>query len=387
MLLPILCRPVQATRESLSVPVLLLLSSTLLTTACGGGSSYPTSTATGSSSGSSSGGSSSSSGGASSSSSSSSSSSGSSSSSSGASSSSSGSSSSSSSGSSSSSSSGGSSATSSFTASYQGQGSGGATTCNTSYTITGQEPAAAGTYPVFLYMVGTTETSTNASATAAVQGMADLGYVAATIQYDSGEFGSCTQIGGKAQCIFDPNTSSSAVETLCGRAKADCTKGIVVGGFSQGAIIATLAKNTDSRVQAAWGMGDGVSYASFSVSSCMANGNRTLASDHLRAVNGVMDQFTGSTEAAQQTNMQSLTGFTCAAGSTSCLQSNGSGWIIVQTNQTVSGVADHCYMRDGGCSASENSLDSGWESGSMNWELEANLQWLTQFTTAGTLTQ
>jgi hypothetical protein len=272
--------------------------------------------------------------------------------------------------------------TTGFTASYEGQGIA-ATTCNTSYTITGQEPDASGKYPVFLYMVGTTETSTNASATAAVQGMANRGYVAATIQYDSAEFGSCSQIGGKAMCIFNPHSSSSAVEVLCARAKADCTKGIVVAGFSQGAVIGTLAKNTDSRVQAAYGMGDGVKYAATDLSSCMANGNRTLPSDRLRAVNGNKDEFTGVTESLQQTNMQSLTGFACESGATSCLQSNGSGWIIVQDDQTEARLADHCYMRDGGCAASEDSLDSGWESGSSNWELNANLKWLTQFTTAG----
>jgi hypothetical protein len=270
--------------------------------------------------------------------------------------------------------------TTSFTATYTGQGVA-ATTCNTSFNIDGEEPTAAGTYPVFLYMVGTTETFNNASATAAVQGMANRGYVAATIQYDSGEFGNCTQIGGKAQCIFNPNSSTSAVEVLCSRAKADCSKGIVVGGFSQGAVIATLAKNTDSRVQAAWGMGDGVSYTQiFNLSACMANGNRTLPSDRLRAVNGQGDEFTGNTEATQQTNMQSLTGFTCASGATSCLQSNGSGWIIVQNAQTEANDADHCYMRDGGCLASQNSLDTGWENGSDNWELNANLNWLQGFT-------
>jgi hypothetical protein len=272
--------------------------------------------------------------------------------------------------------------TTSFTASYKGQGSG-STSCSSSFTITGEEPSASGTYPVFLYMVGTTETATNASATAAVQDMANLGYVAATIGYDTSDFSSCTSVSGKAMCIFNPNSSSSAVETLCARAKADCTKGIVVGGFSQGAIIATVAKNTDSRVQAAWGMGDGVSYAGLNF-SCVANGNRTLPSDRLRAVNGDKDEFTGNTESKQQTNMQSLTGFTCASGSTSCLQSNGSGWIIVQDDQTQADDADHCYMREGGCLASQNSLDSGWKSGSANWELEANLKWLTQFTTAPT---
>jgi hypothetical protein len=78
--------------------------------------------------------------------------------------------------------------------------------------------------------------------------------------------------------------------------------------------------------------------------------------------------------------MQSLTGFTCPNGSFSCLQSNGSGWIIVNTNQTASGTADHCYMRNGGCSANQNSLDANWQNGSANWELNANLNWLEGFT-------
>lgn len=275
--------------------------------------------------------------------------------------------------------------TTSFTASYPGQGVA-STTCNTTDTITGEEPTGSGKYPVFLYMVGTTETSTNASATAAVQGMANRGYVAATIQYDSAEFGDCSQISGKAMCIFNPHSTSSAVGVLCARAKADCAKGIVVGGFSQGAVIATLAKNTDSRVQAAWGMGDGVSYAASSLNSCMANGNRTLPSDRLRAVNGNKDEFTGAIETLQQSNMQSLTGFACASGSTSCLQSNGSGWIIVQDDQTEAHIADHCYMRLGGCVANQDSLDPGWKSGGADWELNSNLKWLTQFTAAGSST-
>jgi len=269
--------------------------------------------------------------------------------------------------------------TDSFTSSYTGQGSG-ATTCNTSFNINGEEPST-GTHPVFLYMVGTTETSTNASATAAVAGMASRGFVAATIAYDSGEFGNCSQISGKSSCIFNPNSTTSAVSELCSRASADCSKGVVVGGFSQGAVIGTLAKNFNSNVQATYGMGDGVMYSFFNLSSCMANGKRTLPSDRLRAVNGQGDQFTGNTQAKQQTNMQSLTGFTCPAGSFTCLQSNGSGWIIVQNAQTEANNADHCYMRDGGCNASQNSLDTGWENGTANWELNANLNWLAGFAT------
>ena len=268
--------------------------------------------------------------------------------------------------------------TTSFTMSYKGQGAN-ATTCNTTDSINGQEPTAAGTYPVFVYTVGTTETFTNTAATTAVQDMANKGFVAATIQYDTSAFGNCTQIGGKAQCIYNPNSTSSAVSALCGRAKADCSKGIVVSGASQGAVIATLAKNFDSRVQAVFGIADGVKYSVFNLSSCMANGNRTLQSDRLRAVNGLNDQFTGSGQSAQQTNMQSLTGFTCPTGSATCLQSNGSGWIIVQPGQTQSGQADHCYPRQTNCNTNQNTLQQRWLTGTDNWELPANLQWLAGF--------
>src|SRR5262249_54066569 len=153
--------------------------------------------------------------------------------------------------------------------------------------------------------------------------------------YDSGQFGNCAQISGKAKCIFDPSTSASAISHLCSRAKADCNKGVLVGGFSQGAVMATLAKNFDARVQAAWGMGDGVSYANFNFNACMANGSRTLASDHLRAVDGQADQFIGPQETQVRSQFQTLTGDNCGSSATSCLQSNGSGWIIVLNGQSA----------------------------------------------------
>jgi len=281
-------------------------------------------------------------------------------------------------------------ATTAFTATYTGQGAG-ASTCNTSFTLNGVEPSGAGTFPVFLYMIGTGETSTNASATAAVAGMGSRGFVAATIAYDSGTFSNCGVIQGKARCIFNPASPTSAVSALCGRAKADCSKGIVVGGFSQGAVMATQAKNFDARVQAAWGTGDGVQYtALFNLSSCQANGNHALPSSRLRAIVGQRDQFVGNgalgigagTAAAVRTQLASLTGVSCGTAAFDCLQSNGSGWYIVQNNQVQDGAADHCYMRaSGDCLGNQNNLDAGWANGSDPWELSANLDWLNGFVT------
>ena len=279
--------------------------------------------------------------------------------------------------------------TTGFTATYTGQGAN-ASTCNTSFTITGQEPSGSGTNPVFLYMIGTGETATNASATAAVAGMAAKGFVAATIAYDSGTFNNCGTLDGKAKCIFNSASSTSAVAVLCARAKADCSKGIVVGGFSQGSVLATQAKNFDSRVRAAWGMGDGTNYSIFNLNACQANGNRTLSSNNLRVDVGQQDQFVGGgngftagNENNARNQLQTLTGLSCGANATSCLQSNGSGWIIVQNGQVADGSADHCFMRTSGtlCSASQNTLDANWKSGTDNWALGASLTWLDGFVT------
>lgn len=280
-------------------------------------------------------------------------------------------------------------ATTGFTATYTGQGAN-ASTCNTSFAITGQEPTVAGTNPVFIYMVGTSETATNASATAAVAQMAAKGFVAATVAYDSASFNGCGPLQGKAACIFNPNSATSAVQVLCSRAKADCSKGIVVGGFSQGSVLATQARNTDARVRAAWGMGDGVSYSVFNLNSCQANGNHTLAGDHLFVTNGQQDQFVGGGLGLSagnintvRTQTQTLTGLSCGSTATSCLRANGSGWVIVQNNQVADGSADHCFMRASGnlCAGNQNTLDAGWQTGTANWQLGAALNFLNSFVT------
>jgi hypothetical protein len=141
-----------------------------------------------------------------------------------------------------------------FAASYNGAGTSGGS-CAMSYGIAGVEPSGTGPYPVFIYLVGTNETYNNGAAMAAVNDMASKGYVAATVDYAESQFGACAVLGAKSSCVFNPNSTLSAVSQLCARTKADCSKGIVVGGFSQGAILALLARNYDARVQAAYGIG------------------------------------------------------------------------------------------------------------------------------------
>jgi hypothetical protein len=296
----------------------------------------------------------------------------------------------------------------SFTSTYTGKGSG-AAACDTSFGIIGYEPAS-GRHPVFLYMVGTKDAyNANGVASVSVDGMANRGYVAASIEYENRRFGDCDQISGKTRCIFDRDSVSSAVGRLCARPSADCNKGIVVAGFSQGAVIGNLAKNYDSRVQAAWGMGDGVNYQDYDLAACVSNGSRKLASDHLRVVNGQNDQFLGGNASSVRHQMQLLTGFNCGASAYSCLQRNGSGWYLVRPSQTASGIADHPYLVErrtpgsrkilitlgwiadqsrltewlfGGLAwqISEPLLDRGWREGNDEWESNANMNWLALFT-------
>jgi hypothetical protein len=271
--------------------------------------------------------------------------------------------------------------TSSFASSYNGASTSGGT-CSMSYSIAGAEPSGPGPYPVFIYMVGTNETYNNAAAMAAVNDMASKGYIAATVDYATSLFGTCSVLSAKSSCVFNPNSALSAVSQLCSRAKADCSKGIVVGGFSQGSILALLSKNFDARVQAAYGIGMSNVYSMYDLSSCVSNGNRSLPSDRLRAVDGELDNFAGGAQAAVQTSLQNVTGLKCTAGSYACMNSNNSGWIIVKNSQVADGSADHCYMRaSGDCFGSQNSLDSTWNNGTANWAKDPNLQWLTNFTT------
>lgn len=248
-----------------------------------------------------------------------------------------------------------------------------------SYKIEGTEPSS-GKHPVFIYTVGTTETWNNAQAKAAVAEMAAKGFVAAAVQYNSALFGSCSQILSKAKYIYNSGSSSSAVSKLCSRSTADCSKGIVVAGFSQGSVIAVHAKNYDARVRAAYGMGAHNKYSIYNLSSCMNNGKHTLAANNLRIVNGEVDTFPGGTASTVRTSSQAVTGKTCT-GAFECLNANGSGWIMIKGSALGDKEGDHCYQRNGGCLGSENSLDNGWRNGSANWGIKANLNWLAGFAT------
>lgn len=265
-----------------------------------------------------------------------------------------------------------------FTDSYLGTDGGAA--CDTAYDIVGAAPDDGLQHPVFVYTVDTHETFDNAEARAAVNAMAAKGFVAATVAYASDVFGSCTQLAQKAACMYRRSSTSSAISRLC--ARGDCGKGIVTGGFSQGAIMATLARNYDTRVRAAWGMGVFNAYGTFNLAACMNNGRHGLPSTRLRIVNGERDVFGGSIASGVRTASVAVTGKRCTNSAYSCLRADGSGWIMVRNAQVSDRSADHCfYRRSKDCNGSENILDAKWKSGTQPWALPASLAWLRGFAT------
>jgi hypothetical protein len=243
--------------------------------------------------------------------------------------------------------------------------------CGADYGLAGYEPAAPGRYPVFLYTVGTFGQYDGAEADLITREMAARGFVAVSVQYYNFINPSCDTLKNKASCAYNPWQGDSALSTICRRSKADCWKGVTVGGLSQGSQMAILAKNYDWRVSAAWVMGG----TDILAQSCVDNGTRLLSGDRLRVINGEADIF------ADQSTLQALTWSFCPAGQKSCLRPNGSGWYQVTSAQVEDGDADHCYFSVGGCTNTPT-FDSGWAPpANEEWSLSTNLDWLSGFVT------
>jgi hypothetical protein len=270
------------------------------------------------------------------------------------------------------------SAQTSFSMTYKG---GSTSLCGVTYNIAGKEPTADGKYPVFVYMVGTTEGYNSSWAQAAVDAAVARGMIAATVQYDNATFGSCSTLGQRAKCIFNPANANSAVARLCSRPKADCGKGVVTGGFSQGSVLSVLAKNHDSRVEASFGQGAGTKYSFYDLGACMADGKHAQPGSRLRIINGERDNFVGPDEAGARASAQRVTGLTSCSG-TSCFQSNGSGWAVVKDADGQDRYADHCFMRAGvtGGACSGTQTHGNYRTGGGLWALPATMDWLKSFT-------
>jgi len=234
------------------------------------------------------------------------------------------------------------------------------------------EPAAPGKYPVMIYTVGTLGIYDADEGRLVASEMAKRGFIAASAEYATADLqndlASCSTLDAKTACIYG-HRSTSAVNVLCNLANADCSRGVVAGGMSQGAAIAAFAQNYDPDVRAAWVMGFGGN------ASCW----RELPQDRLRIVDGTEQK---------QIDLEGATG--CYAFGHHCFRANGSGWYMVQDSELESGQSAHCYYvapwPNGGAlqwcnNYPPNGFDPGWAPPStLPWSLDTNLDWLASFT-------
>ncbi len=240
-----------------------------------------------------------------------------------------------------------------------------------------RQPAQSGEYPVFLFMIGTLRKYDNEVARHIIDRAAERGFVAASVDYDTiaSKFkkkNTCDSPEAKAECSF--SAPESALSLICNNVLingqsaglyANCDKGVVVAGFSQGGTLAMLARNYDERVRAVWSIGfHDQALLDDEPLQCLHSDSRMLPSDRLRIIVGEGDRML---RRPHQLHLQTVTGRICEPGSDTCFAQDGSGWAIVP-NRECGGNCKHEYLDT-----------SGFLNTSSWWGLDQNLGWLEQF--------
>jgi len=236
-----------------------------------------------------------------------------------------------------------------------------------------------GPYPVFVWTPGTFEAYVDPLSLLFVSQMAQRGFLAASVQYSNTQTlaQTCFAYTQRAQGVFDAARSTSAVSTLCALSTAQCGRGVVAAGISQGGMLAVLARNYAPSVKAAYALSTGdynQAGVGVNLASCMGKQNTTIPANRLTIVNGQADPSFGS-----QASIEGASGIACPSGSSQCWSPDGSGagWYLVQNSQVTDGTADHCYIDVGGCN---DRFDPNWlPPAASNWSLRPNLDWLATF--------
>ncbi len=237
----------------------------------------------------------------------------------------------------------------------------------------GSEPAAAGRYPVVIYLHATlSDWSNNVEGQKFVQLAAAYGFEAAAFSYDSwATLNSPTEIGLHANCMFNTASPGNAIAQICARPKANCTNGFVVAGFSQGGAIAARAKNFNASVQGVWALG--IHGPSIPEMIATPTGTRVLPNNRLR-INVGQGDLTNEAGQSDLSGPNSLTGQSCTTFN--CLQTDGSGYYVVSNSEVSSGAATHCYWFVNSTCSLWPTFDPTFVSGTTPWSLSTNLSFL-----------
>ena len=234
---------------------------------------------------------------------------------------------------------------------------------NTSYSagnIIGYRPSIINYdgYPLFVYITGTTMSYKSESAISYTQYMANNGFIAVSAEYNNKIYPlSCNGNKGflsKAKKLWDKNIDNSLLNILCNNINLEfninCTKGIVISGFSQGAQLALLApRYNGDQINGIYIMGGGDALfvgniPLIDLSECLSFNTLNTESFKIRSMVGENDGYFGLNINGVRIQQNSISGTICKGNYiTDCLQNDGSGWYIIQEFETASGKAPHCY--------------------------------------------
>ena len=261
--------------------------------------------------------------------------------------------------------------------------------CSKSQTIYGAKPSVAGSYPTLIYLHGTTaDSNSNKEGQRFIERAAAQGFHALAVTYDSN--GSLNEKGLKrhAYCTFDQSRQGNAYAAICATAGSNCSSGVLLSGFSQGAAIAAIAKNYNQNVKAVWAIGlSAYIYPSYKIPSDAYPapfGTRALPNDKLVINMGQSSNISKKNLIAEDLpSLKQLTGADCGTG-LKCLQPNGSGYYVVSNGEIKDGVADHCYWQmvnkwttGLSCTTAPTEFDPGFQPPSTtDWSMIRNLNWL-----------
>lgn len=251
-----------------------------------------------------------------------------------------------------------------------------------------RQPKPPGRYPLFVFLIGTLRRHDSVTAKRLVDLAAARGFVAAAVDYDTiatvfGASHPCQGMEAKAACTLVDGAAEapeSALGLLCSDRridgtpaglKADCDRGIVLAGFSQGAVLAMLGRNYDPRVRAVWAIGHhGQALVDKVPMDCLHEAptgsprRRELPASRLRVVVGEGDQMM---RRPHRDHLHAVTGRHCPGASGTCLAEDGSGWAIIP-NAECGGSCPHEYLDS----------EAFWDP-TRSWGAAANLAWLARF--------
>src|SRR5262249_36501043 len=162
--------------------------------------------------------------------------------------------------------------------------------------------------------------------TTMVQGMADRGFISATVQFANFNGPeTCQDYANREIAIYDITRASSAVSVLCSLRGANCGAGIVTSGISEGAALAVIAKNYAPAVAAVYGMSisDFNQAGNVNLADCLDDPVTAITPERMVIVNGESDTIFGG-----QVPLMNLVGIQCPAETFQCWDPSldGAGW-------------------------------------------------------------